>query len=126
MRLRNPVTAIQKCSRCSYHGAINTFPRKKNGSGYTKLCLPCTETKSSAKENVNTDKKRQSAASQLQPSTLALDDCLKLISMNKDNAFELDTFVILPEEKSGVDITVHEFANGLRDSLAEASDYHWK
>lgn len=71
------------------------------------------------------DKKRQSTASQLQPSTLALDDCLKLISMNKDNAFELDTFVILLE-KSGVDISVHEFANSLQDSLAGASDYHWK
>jgi len=33
-----------------------------------------------------------------QPSTLTLDECLKLISMNKDSPFELDTFVHVPLE----------------------------
>ena len=45
-----------------------------------------------------------------QPSILVLGECLKLISMNRDEAFELDTFV-----------GVHEFANGLHDQLAGTS-----
>jgi len=48
---------------------------------------------------------------------------LKLISMNKDSAFELVTFVTLPE-KRGTEVSVHDFVNSLRDSLARASDYH--
>ena len=62
-----------------------------------------------------------------QPSTLTLDECLKLISMNKDSPFELDTFVHVPleprePEKDGV----HGWANRLRDMLAKASEYQWK
>lgn len=65
-------------------------------------------------------------ASHIPPSTLALADCLELVSANKNSPFELDTFVILPKEESITADSIHDIANTLRDSLAEASDYHWK
>lgn len=58
------------------------------------------------------------------PSTLTLMDCLELASINKNSPFELDAFVILPKEKIIETDTVHDIANSLCDSLAEASDYH--
>ena len=84
---------------------------------------------SAVKENIGVGEREGKACnttSHLLPSNLGLEACLKLISMNKDSAFELDTFVTLPEEKRGTEVSVHDFANGLRDSLARASDYHWK
>ena len=64
-------------------------------------------------------------ASGLQPSILSLEACLKLLSINKDSPFELDAFVDIPDKIfTGKD--VHSFSNGLRDQLAEASDYRWK
>jgi len=63
---------------------------------------------------------------QLPPSTLALPDCLKLLSLNKNSPFELDTFVVLPKEKRDDKESIHDIANTLRDTLAVASDYHWK
>ena len=61
----------------------------------------------------------------MQPS-LALDECLQLLSMNKDSPLELDAFVTIPGEKIGMELGVHDYANRLRDYLAEASNYHWK
>jgi hypothetical protein len=48
-----------------------------------------------------------------QPSLLTLEECLILISVNRDEAFELDTFIVLPEEMKRDGLSVHEFANGL-------------
>jgi hypothetical protein len=42
--------------------------------------------------------------------------------MNKNEAFELDTFVVLPEEMKGEGLSVH----GLHDWLACALEYHQK
>ena len=85
---------------------------------------------SAAKENIGVgEREREGKAcntmSRSLPSNLVLEACLKLISMNKDSAFELDTFVTLLE-KRGTEVSVHDFTNSLRDSLARASDYHWK
>lgn len=60
------------------------------------------------------------------PSTLTLEHCLQLLSMNKDNAFELDAFVILPIDEYDEKLSTHDVANGLCDKLAKALDYHWK
>ena len=78
------------------------------------------------KENINGEGKVQSTTSPMQPSSLALDDCLMLLSMNKDSAFELDAFVTIPVEKMSLDLGIHDFANSLCDYVAEALDYHWK
>jgi hypothetical protein len=54
-----------------------------------------------------------------------LEDCLKLLSISKDSPFELDAFINIPDGMfDGKD--VHGIVNGLRDQLAEASDYRWK
>jgi hypothetical protein len=90
------------------------------------MCHPCTIKKTTGKENVDGEGKVRSTTSQIQPSSLALDDCLMLLSMNKNSAFELDAYVTVPAEKIGVDLSVHAFANSLRDYMAQASDYHWK
>lgn len=83
--------------------------------------------KAAAKENDGVEEgKTHKNMPQLQPSILALEDCLKLVSMHKDSAFELDAFVILPGEKNGPEQGVHDFANNLWDMLSQASDYHWK
>ena len=62
----------------------------------------------------------------MQPSSLALDDCLQLLSMNKDSPFELDVCVTIPGKKIGMELGVHDYANCLCDHLVEASDCHWK
>jgi len=72
------------------------------------------------KENVG-----KSVSSKLLPSTLALVDCLKLVSLSKDNPFELDAFVILSQKNIETG-TIHNIANTLHDSFAKASNYHWK
>src|SRR5882762_9279897 len=113
------------CSHCSYRGPIHTFPLKKNGSGYTKACLACNNKKAEGKENTGKNV-ASGAVSHLPPSTLALTDCLKLVSANKNSPFELDTFVVLPKEKSDDKESIHDIANTLCDTLAAASDYHWK
>jgi hypothetical protein len=129
---------VQKCSSCAYNGEENTFPLKKNGIEYTKTCLRCTSNKAlkrkeKRKEMESTEplQTRDKApynpitTSGLQPSMLSLEDCLKLLSMSRDSPFELDAFVNIPDGMfEGKD--VHGFANGLRDQLAEASDYRWK
>ena len=61
----------------------------------------------------------------MQPSSLALNECLQLLSMNKDSPFELDAFVTVPGEKIGMELGVHDYANCLRDYMAEASDYEY-
>jgi len=83
--------------------------------------------KAVSKENHGVEEgKTHTQTSWLQPSILALDDCLKLISMHKDSTFELDAFVILPGKKNGPKQGVHDFVNSLWDMLNQASDYHWK
>jgi hypothetical protein len=47
------------------------------------------------------------------------------VSLSKDSPFKLDTFVVLPWEKSIETDTVHNIANTLQDCLVKASDYHW-
>jgi hypothetical protein len=122
------IAAVSQCSRCSYKGPTSTFPLRKNGNGNTRVCCACTDKKAAAREKENIDKGKGSrtGTGAAQPSLLAFDECLTLISMNRDEAFELDTFVVLPEEMKGDGLSVHEFANGFRDRLASASDYHWK
>jgi hypothetical protein len=127
--------------RCAYKGDINTFPLKKGGGGHTKTCSTCTDdraTKRSGKENQKPPEAEQSssrraprlAATHLQPSTISLQECLELVSNNRNNPFELDAFVTVSPDvwnASGNETqTVHARANRLRDLLAEASDYHWK
>ena len=116
---------LAQCTRCPYRGPIHTFPLKKNGSGYTKACLTCNNKKVEGRENTGKGVTSR-AVSSLPPSTLALSDCLKLVSANKNSPFELDTYVILPKEKWSDKESVCDAANTLRDTLAEASDYHWK
>ncbi|KAF7978602.1 hypothetical protein HWV62_45332 [Athelia sp. TMB] len=127
---------IQKCARCSYKGASTTFPIKKNGSGYTKTCQKCISNIQAAKDpNKENSAPSNNKAVPLDsepplpsqpPSTVTLDQCLELISNNKNEAFELDVFVVLPEDmwraRGG---GFHGFGNAVRDKIAEASDYHW-
>jgi hypothetical protein len=47
------------------------------------------------------------------------------LSISKDSPFELDAFVDI-SDKIFMGKDVHDFSNGLRDQLAEASDYRWK
>ena len=127
---------IQCCSRCSYKGSLDSFPIKKNGTGWTKTCLRCTTSKMASKankENQNPDPnqgRRSKHLSEMQPSVITLEECLQLVSMNKDSPFELDAFVHIPvglfgEGDEGEEI-VHKRANRIRDELARASEYHWK
>ena len=132
------MTIVQQCSSCAYNGEEDTFPLKKNGIDYTKTCLHCTTNKASKRVAKRKEKKNieppgtrdkvphtSITTSGLQPSTLSLEDCLKLLSISKDSPFELDAFVDIPDGIfDGED--VHGFSNGLRDQLAEASDYRWK
>jgi hypothetical protein len=78
------------------------------------------------KENIDGEGKVHSTTSPMQPSSLALNDCLTLLSMNKDSTFELNAFVTIPVEKMVLDLGIHGFTNSLCDYMAEASDYHWK
>ena len=78
------------------------------------------------KENINGEGKVCSTTSLMQPSSLALDDCLMLLSMNKDSMFELDAFVTIPVEKMSLDLGIHDFTNSLHNYIAEALEHHWK
>ena len=110
--LMTMTATVQHCNRCLYKGPTHTFPLKKNGSGYTKACLACNNKKAGAKENVV-----KSVSSKLPPSTLALEDCLNLVSLSKNSPFELDTFVVLPQENGVETGTIHNIANTLRDGF---------
>jgi hypothetical protein len=99
---------------------VYTFPHKKNGTGYPKLCHYWRE----GKENIEGGGHIHSTTSHVQLSSLALDDCLQLLSMNKDSPSKLDAFVTIPGEKIGMELGVHDYANCLCDYLADTSDYH--
>ena len=106
-----------------YKRPTSTFPLRKIGNGNTRVCCACTDKKAAAREKENINKGKGSrTGTGVQPSLLAFDECLTLISMNRDEAFKLDNFVVLPEEMKGDGLSVHEFANGLCDWLASASD----
>ena len=133
----NCTTLAQKCSSCAYNGEEDTFLLKKNGIGHTKTCLHCTTNKASKQSAKGKDKENMEppgmqdkaptpiTTSGLQPSVLSLEDCLKLLSISKDSAFELDAFVKIPDKIfEGKDM--HSFSNGLHNQLAEATDYRWK
>jgi hypothetical protein len=101
---------------------------QKNDTGHTRVCCMCTDKKAATREKENIERGK-SLTGTAQPSLLTLKECLILISINRDEAFELDTFIILMEEMKGDGfngLSVHEFANGLCDQLAGASDFHWK
>ena len=85
------------------------------------------------KENQNPDPnqgRRSKHLSEMQPSVITLEECLQLVSMNKDSPFELDAFVHIPVGLFGEgheeEEIVHKRANRIQDELARASEYHWK
>jgi hypothetical protein len=113
---------LQKCMWCAYKGDINTFPLKKGGGGYTRTCSTCTDdcaTKRKGKENQKPSKAEESrshqalrlAATHLQPSTISLQGCLKLVSNNRNNPFKLDAFITVSPDvwnaSEGETQTVH-------------------
>jgi hypothetical protein len=113
------------CSYCFYRGPIHIFLLKKNGSRYIKACLACNNKKAEGKENIEKCVAFK-AVPYLPPSILALTDCFKIVSANKNSPFKLDTFVVLSKEKSDNKENIYDIANTLYDTFAMASDYHWK
>ena len=59
--------------------------------------------------------------------TMGLDEYLSLVQRNRDQTFELDAFVEIPEGTFHQDGEhLYSRTNRLRDRLAEVSQYHWK
>ena len=124
----------QKCSSCTYKGRRDTFPLRKDASGLTSMCFKCTAKRMSVKkdkENMNPSKPtRKAAGSGPDLAGISLNDCIQLLLQNKDKSFDLDALVQLPdtffEGKVSKGDKVNKWVNCVCDTLAEASEYHWK
>jgi hypothetical protein len=127
-----PITK-QKCRRCRYEGVPSTFPINKRTGDYTGTCYTCTETEASKKAKKVQEPKNSRATTHTRSAetlrVITLDECLQLLDTEKDSAFELDTFVRLPEDPEA-EVNTAEIgnvrANVLRDLIEKASDYDWK
>jgi hypothetical protein len=120
-----PVNGLQRCSRCSYTGVASSFPMRRTGAGYLKSCASCIS-KQVMKKAEKADKVLPSVCSLTVP-TMSLDQYLSLVRSNKDQTFEFDAFVEIPEgifHQDGEHL--YSRTNKLRDRLAEVSEYHWK
>ncbi|KAH7912900.1 hypothetical protein BJ138DRAFT_1147232 [Hygrophoropsis aurantiaca] len=120
----NPPTIVQKCTRCTYSGSIDTFPPRRNGAGQLKVCGTCME-KQAAKKAAMEASGENASRGQVATAAMNLDDFLKLVTFNKGRPFDFDTMVSLPSGMFAADEHLYNRTNRVRDFLAEASDYHW-
>ncbi|EIN06808.1 hypothetical protein PUNSTDRAFT_145287 [Punctularia strigosozonata HHB-11173 SS5] len=117
-------STVRKCDRCSYEGTPDTFPLKKNGSGYLKVCFACNN-KQLAKKAASASTSTASASAVASTSSVShhviataplqisrhngdgpsrnsameLEQCLQTIASNKDWPFKFDSFVRLTQEE---------------------------
>ena len=120
-----PGNGLQRCSRCSYTGIASSFPMRRTGAGYLKSCASCISKQGSRKGGKGN--KDSSTSFSLTVPTMTLDEYLSSVRCNKDQTFELDAFVEIPEGMFHQDGEhLYSRTNKLRDRLAEVSQYHWK
>ncbi|KII88775.1 hypothetical protein PLICRDRAFT_54603 [Plicaturopsis crispa FD-325 SS-3] len=137
------LVTLRKCARCTYKGPEETFPLKKNGSGYLRACGPCNDkwralhNKRPRQEEDAADthgdepsaepqrKKVKAKGPRPTPPTVTLAESLRTVEENKDNVFDLDMFVDVPLSTWDGTETTHARANKLREMYSTASDYRW-
>lgn len=128
----SPPDTVVKCSRCSYRGPQSTFPQKANLS-YLKTCFVCKE-----KEATRRDEKRSDDASPTsheipggttrrgpapQPkqghSTLEWNECISLIETHKNDAFELEAFVLMTGDSATTAFSGLGSGKAISDAIAQ-------
>jgi hypothetical protein len=116
-------TILQKCTRCTYMGPVDSFPPRRTGTGHLKVCSNCMDKQATRKSVTSAE---SSGCGQIATAAISLDDFLKLVEINKNRPFDFDTMVNLPPGMFASGEHLYNRTNRIRDFLAEASDYHWK
>ncbi|KAF8838180.1 hypothetical protein BDN67DRAFT_971936 [Paxillus ammoniavirescens] len=114
----------QKCTRCPYTAPVDSFPARRSGGGYLKVCTSCME-KQNARKAASEMAAESSGRGQIATAAMTLDDFLKLVTLNKTRPFDFDTMVSIPSGFFVAGEHLYNRSNRIRDFLAEASDYHW-
>ncbi|KIK98635.1 hypothetical protein PAXRUDRAFT_823680 [Paxillus rubicundulus Ve08.2h10] len=114
----------QKCTRCPYAAPVDSFPARRSGGGYLKVCTSCME-KQTARKAASEMAAESSGRGQIATAAMTLDDFLQLVTLNKTRPFDFDTMVSIPSGFFVAGEHLYNRSNRIRDFLAEASDYHW-
>lgn len=96
---------------------------RRTGVGRVKSCEKCISKKVISK--AQKDNKEPPAIVASVP-TMSLDAYLALVESQKNEKFEWDSFVEIPEGMFTEGEHMFTRTNKLRDRLAEVTEFHWK
>jgi hypothetical protein len=134
---------MKKCSRCSYSGPINSFPRKVRGVGYLQHCYACEGVRTQvAKASPGANKENKAPSlegtssldleSLKRPAILSLPELLALLEEHSTDHFELDGHIeeIHNEPLLGLEdldcIAGEAVAHNLSAIIRDSTGYRWK